>query len=51
MAALALMFAAFSAFCAGLLRVFLRKGFATSASAGRTLELPVLAAAALKRDV
>ena len=50
-AALALMFAAFSAFCAGLLRVFLRKGFATSASAGRTLELPVLAAAALKRDV
>ncbi len=50
-AALAFMFAAFTALCAGLLRVFLRKGFATPASAGRTLDLPVLAAAGLKRDV
>jgi uncharacterized protein involved in exopolysaccharide biosynthesis len=45
---LALLFAAFTAVCAGLLRVFLRPGFATAGSAGRTLELPVLATAPLK---
>lgn len=46
--ALAFAFAAFTAVCAGLLRVFLRRGFPTAASAGRTLELPVLASAPLK---
>jgi uncharacterized protein involved in exopolysaccharide biosynthesis len=46
---LALAFAAFSAFCAGLLRMFLRPGLPTPASAGRTLDLPVLGAAALKQ--
>ncbi|NEX91557.1 Wzz/FepE/Etk N-terminal domain-containing protein [Caulobacter sp. 17J65-9] len=46
--ALAFCFAAFTAVCAGLLRVFLRRGFPTAASAGRTLELPVLASAPLK---
>jgi uncharacterized protein involved in exopolysaccharide biosynthesis len=46
---LALAFAAFSALCAGLLRMFLRPGMPTPASAGRTLDLPVLGAAALKQ--
>jgi uncharacterized protein involved in exopolysaccharide biosynthesis len=45
---LSLALAAFSALCAGLLRVFLRPGLATAGSAGRTLELPVLATAGLK---
>jgi len=45
---LAFLFAAFTAFCAGLLRVFLRRGFATPTSAARTLELPVLATAGYK---
>ena len=44
----AFLFAAFTAFCAGLLRVFTRKGFATSTAAERTLDLPVLATAPLK---
>jgi uncharacterized protein involved in exopolysaccharide biosynthesis len=47
--ALALAFAAFSALCAGLLRMFLRPGMPTPASAARTLDLPVLGAAALKQ--
>jgi uncharacterized protein involved in exopolysaccharide biosynthesis len=47
-AALAFLFAAFTALCVGLLRLFLRPGFATAASASRTLDLPVLAAAPLK---
>jgi uncharacterized protein involved in exopolysaccharide biosynthesis len=46
---LALLFAAFSAVCAGLLRMFLRPGLPTPASAGRTLDLPVLGAAPLKQ--
>jgi uncharacterized protein involved in exopolysaccharide biosynthesis len=46
---LALVLAAFSAFCAGFLRMFLRPGMPTPASAGRTLDLPVLGAAPLKQ--
>jgi len=42
------LFAGFTALCVGLLRVFSRKGFATPGSAGRTLDLPVLAVAPLK---
>ncbi|MGH6992535.1 MAG: GumC family protein, partial [Caulobacteraceae bacterium] len=45
---LAFLFAAFSALCAGLLRLYTRPGLPTAASAARTLELPVLGAAALK---
>lgn len=47
--ALALAFALFSALCAGLLRMFMRPGLPTPASAGRTLDLPVLGAAAYKQ--
>jgi uncharacterized protein involved in exopolysaccharide biosynthesis len=46
---LALVFAAFSALCAGLLRMFLRPGLPTPASASRTLDLPVLGAASYKQ--
>jgi hypothetical protein len=46
--AAAFLFAGFTALCVGLLRVFLRKGYATPAAAGRTLELPVLAVAPMK---
>jgi uncharacterized protein involved in exopolysaccharide biosynthesis len=46
---LALAFAVFSALCAGLLRLFLRPGMPTPASAARTLDLPVLGAAAFKQ--
>lgn len=42
------LFAAFTALCIGLLRIFTRRGFATPASAGRTLEMPVLAVAPMK---
>lgn len=42
------LFAAFTALCVGLLRIFTRRGFATPASAGRTLEMPVLAVAPMK---
>ncbi len=42
------LFAGFTALCVGLLRIFTRRGFATAASAGRTLELPVLAVAPVK---
>lgn len=45
---LAVLFAAFTALCVGLVRLFTRRGFATAASASRTLDLPVLAAAGLK---
>jgi uncharacterized protein involved in exopolysaccharide biosynthesis len=45
---LALLFAAFTAICVGLLRVFTRRGFATADAAGRTLDLPVLAVASYK---
>ena len=47
---LAFLFAGFTALCVGLLRVFIRRGFPTAASASRTLDLPVLAAAGVKRD-
>ena len=47
--ALGLVFAAFTALCTGLLRMFLRPGLPTPASAGRTLDLPVLGAAPLKQ--
>lgn len=48
MFALAVVFAAFAAVSAGLIRVFLRRGFVTPESAGRALDLPVLATAPLK---
>jgi uncharacterized protein involved in exopolysaccharide biosynthesis len=47
--ALAIMFAAFTALCAGLVRMFLRPGLQTPASASRTLGMPVLATAGVKR--
>jgi uncharacterized protein involved in exopolysaccharide biosynthesis len=46
---LALAFAAFTALCVGLLRMFMRPGLPTPATAGRTLDLPVLGAAPLKQ--
>lgn len=45
---LAFMFGAFSALCAGLVRMFLRPGLPTAASASRTLDLPVLGMAPVK---
>ena len=47
---LAFLFAAFTAICAGLLRVFLRPGVTASATAAptRALDMPVLATASLK---
>lgn len=42
------LFAAFTALCIGLLRVFTRKGFTTPTSVSRTLDLPVLAVAPAK---
>ena len=45
---LAVLFAAFTALCVGLARLFMRRGFATATSASRTLELPVLASARFK---
>jgi uncharacterized protein involved in exopolysaccharide biosynthesis len=47
---LAILVAAFTALCAGLLRMFLRPGLPTPASAARVLELPVLGSAAFKRS-
>jgi uncharacterized protein involved in exopolysaccharide biosynthesis len=46
---LAALFAAFTALCVGLLRVFLRRGLPTAAAAARTLDLPVLATAGFKQ--
>ncbi|WP_339913951.1 chain-length determining protein [uncultured Brevundimonas sp.] len=43
-----ILFAGFTALCAGLLRIFTRRGFATAGSAGRTLDMPVLAVAPMK---
>jgi uncharacterized protein involved in exopolysaccharide biosynthesis len=40
---LAFLFAAFTALCVGLMRVFLGRRFVTAGSASRTLDLPVLA--------
>ena len=45
---LVILFAGFTALCVGLIRIFLRPGFTTPGSAGRTLELPVLAVAPMK---
>jgi len=45
---LAFLFGGFTALCAGLLRVFLRKGFLSADMASKTLELPVLAQARAK---
>ncbi len=45
---LAVLFAGFTALCAGLLRVFMRRGFASAAMASRALDLPVLAQAPVK---
>ena len=45
---LAILFGGFAALCVGLMRMFLRPGLATSAVAGRTLGLPVLATAGVK---
>ena len=42
------LFAAFTALCVGLLRVFTRRGFTTPASVSRTLDMPVLAVAPAK---
>jgi uncharacterized protein involved in exopolysaccharide biosynthesis len=47
-AILLFLFAAFTALCVGLVRAFLRPGLSTVASAERTYDLPVLAAAPLK---
>ncbi|MFZ5669258.1 MAG: GumC family protein [Pseudomonadota bacterium] len=44
----AVLFGLFSALCAGLLRMYLRPGLPTRASAQRTLDLPVLGAATVK---
>jgi uncharacterized protein involved in exopolysaccharide biosynthesis len=48
-AILTLMLAGFTALCAGLLSIFLRPGAMTPQIAGRTLNLPVLAAARMRR--
>ncbi len=46
---LALAFAGFTALTLGLVRVYLRPGLPTAAAAGRTLDLPVLGSAEVKR--
>jgi uncharacterized protein involved in exopolysaccharide biosynthesis len=48
--ALAILLGAFTAVCAGLLRMFLRPGIATAALASRTLGLPVLASLGRKSE-
>ena len=45
---LAFLFAGFAALCAGLVRMFLRPGLPTPASAARTLDLPILGMASMK---
>ena len=45
---LSFLFAGFTALCAGLLRVYTRKGFVNAAMAARALDLPVLATAGKK---
>ena len=47
--AAAFLFAAFTALCFGLLRIFLRRGYVTADATARSLELPVLATASHKR--
>lgn len=46
--AVVFLFAGLTALAVGLLRVFTRRGYATPASTGRTLDLPVLAVAPMK---
>ncbi|QYF85660.1 chain-length determining protein [Brevundimonas sp. PAMC22021] len=46
--AAAFLFAGFTALCAGLLRIFSRRGFSTAGSVSRTLDMPVLAVAPAK---
>ena len=48
-AVLTVLLAAFTALCAGLLRIFLSPGTVTPQIAGRTLDLPVLGAARMRR--
>jgi len=45
---LSVLFAGFSALCAGLLRAFLRPGLPTPGCASRTLKMPVLGSAPMK---
>jgi uncharacterized protein involved in exopolysaccharide biosynthesis len=45
---LSFLFAGFTALCAGLLRVYTRKGFANAQMASKALDLPVLAQAKTK---
>lgn len=47
--AVSFLFAGFTALCAALLRILLRRGWVTPDAAARGLDLPVLAAAPLKR--
>lgn len=47
--ALGVLFGAFTAVCAALVRILLRRGFVTPEATARTLDLPVLATAPLKR--
>jgi uncharacterized protein involved in exopolysaccharide biosynthesis len=47
-AILSLLLASLAALSLGLLRIYMRRGFATPTSAGRTLDLPVLATAPAK---
>ena len=47
---LAVLLGAFTAVCVGLLRLYMRPGIPTSSSAGRTLDLPVLAIAGVKPE-
>ncbi|HTI66953.1 MAG TPA: lipopolysaccharide biosynthesis protein, partial [Caulobacteraceae bacterium] len=49
--AAAFLFAAFTALCAGLLRILLRRGYVTADATARSLELPVLATAPVKRSM
>lgn len=48
-AAAAVLFAGFTALCFALLKILLRQGLPTADAAGRTLDLPVLATARVKR--
>jgi uncharacterized protein involved in exopolysaccharide biosynthesis len=48
-AAASLLFAGFSAFCVALVRIFLRRGYVTPEATARSLDLPVLAFAPVKR--
>ncbi len=49
MLVLSVLFAGFTALCAGLLLALLARGYPSTAAVERSLELPVLAAMPLKR--